>query len=85
MVKVLIIFTHYDFDNDKGTAHAIVNTNSGETIVHQFDFVYEYDEDTASDETDIQRITDILKKHYGADIEINVKRVHKFHDIDYNK
>jgi len=85
MVKALIIFTHYDFNNDNGTAHAIVHTNNGEINVHQFDFTYEYDEDSASDETDIRNMTDILKRHYGNDIEIKVKKVHKYHDVNYNK
>lgn len=84
MIKATIVFTHYDFNNDKGTAHAFIQ--KGNNIeVHQFDFVYEYNEDSASDAEDIRNITEILKKHYGNDIEINVKKVHKYHDIDYNK
>lgn len=84
MTKVLIIFTNYNFDKDEGTAHAIVTTQDGKINIHEFDFIYEYDEDSASDTEDIRNITEILKKHYG-DIEVSVKRIHKFHNIDYNK
>ena len=84
MTKVTIVFTNYDFDNDKGTAHAFIQKGN-DIEVHEFDFIYEYDEDTASDTEDVRNITNILKKHYGDNIEISIKRIHKYHTIDYNK